>query len=567
MGDFDNNHLFFECYKSFGPGLVGFESILPTNVIVGRNNSGKSALIDLVEFACDSSKAVPPHLHHQNQPSRLVLSSLVERQHISPVFQRSTSGGPLRGNHEAIGNKLIGARMEIELRGNEKRFFAVTPNIDDEFSEGADPKAMYQHVAQHIKNPFEGKLFFKLAAERDIVNEGHLGNLFIEKNGRGFTSTVSQILNRFEHPTDLVADKLLAALNEVFSPDASFTSIDVQQHGENGPWEIFLNETGKGRVGLTHSGSGLKTVLLATAYFLLLPHIKGKELSNFIFAFEELENNLHPALQRRLISFLTEIAKKNGTILFLTTHSNVLIDLFSNDKEAQILHVTQRNGKSGVRRVQTYVENRGVLDDLDVRASDLLQANGIVWVEGPSDRLYFNRWIELISDGELREGRNYQCIFYGGRLLAHLSAAQPDISADDVVKILRINRNALVLVDSDKAKPEDQINGTKERIISEIEKLNGIAWVTQGREVENYLPHPAIQQKFPGAAQAVGQYEDFVEYLDGVEAGAGRRFARNKVMFAEIMIPAITKENIAGQLDLTEQLQRAATAIRRWNGS
>ena len=33
----------------------------------------------------------------------------------------------------------------------------------------------------------------------------------------------------------------------------------------------------------------------------------------------------------------------------------------------------------------------------------------LIWVEGPSDRIYINRWIELFSEGKLEEGRDHQC--------------------------------------------------------------------------------------------------------------------------------------------------------------
>jgi AAA15 family ATPase/GTPase len=49
MSEYDSVNLLLENYKSFGPGLVGFERIASVNVIGGRNNSGKSALIDLIE--------------------------------------------------------------------------------------------------------------------------------------------------------------------------------------------------------------------------------------------------------------------------------------------------------------------------------------------------------------------------------------------------------------------------------------------------------------------------------------------------------------------------------------
>src|SRR4029077_1139622 len=113
-------------------------------------------------------------------------------------------------------------------------------------------------------------------------------------------------------------------------------------------------------------------------------------------------------------------------LTFLTTHSSAAIDMFAKDSDAQIIHVRHDGKAANATRAQTYVENAGVIDDLDIRASDLLQANSIIWVEGPSDRIYINRWILLWSDGQLKEGIHYQCMFYGGRLLAHLEACSPD---------------------------------------------------------------------------------------------------------------------------------------------
>ena len=37
------------------------------------------------------------------------------------------------------------------------------------------------------------------------------------------------------------------------------------------------------------------------------------------------------------------------------------------------------------------------LQDIGVTASDILQASSVIWVEGPSDRINVNRWIELIG--------------------------------------------------------------------------------------------------------------------------------------------------------------------------
>lgn len=42
-----------------------------------------------------------------------------------------------------------------------------------------------------------------------------------------------------------------------------------------------------------------------------------------------------------------------------------------------------------------YKGGADALDDLGVKASDLLQANGIIWVEGPSDRAYIHLKIRV----------------------------------------------------------------------------------------------------------------------------------------------------------------------------
>jgi predicted ATP-binding protein involved in virulence len=559
----DGIGLRFENYKSFGPGFVGFDSLASTNVIIGRNNSGKSALLDVVEFACNHAKGIPNFLYHASNPSRVAFSTQLPENVVKAVFQPNASHGPFSGNHWQVGRQLVGARIDILCMGTIGRLLSLERNLDHTTRHSLNE--YYERLAQSVENPFKNKLFQRLSAERDIIPETLSGDLEIKRNGQGFTSVVARFLTKFEHPTDLVAVKMLEALNTIFAPDASFTSISVQQYGD-GPWEIFLNERGKGTIPLAHSGSGLKTILLVVGFFVLLPHLKGKALSNFIFAFEELENNLHPALQRRLLQYITDLARKHETLVLITTHSNVVIDLYSRDREAQILHVTHLGGKSQVRRVQTYVDNCGVLDDLDVRASDLLQANGVVWVEGPSDRLYFNRWIELATDGELSEGTHYQCVFYGGRLLAHLSASDPTVDADEVVQIFRVNRNAMLMIDSDKKAAGTPLNSTKQRLVSEIESLGGLAWVTSGREIEHYLPINAIQSRFPDAHDPPTQFRDFSEYLDELQPGEGKRFERNKVLFAETMTPALTKESINATLDLSNRLQATIALIRKWNG-
>jgi hypothetical protein len=106
----------------------------------------------------------------------------------------------------------------------------------------------------------------------------------------------------------------------------------------------------------------------------------------------------------------------------------------------------------------------------------------------------------------------------------------------------------------------------KKRLVNETNSFSGIAWVTAGREIENYLPLSAIRSKFEEATTALGQFEDIAEYLERLEPGAGKKFERKKVLFAETMQAALTRESLK-TFDLEQRLSEVTAKIRMWNGT
>src|SRR5262249_34981239 len=155
---------------------------------------------------------------------------------------------------------------------------------------------------------------------------------------------------------------MLDDLNAIMAPDWTFKRI-FPKRKDAGKCEIYLGD-GQGRtISLSHSGSGVKTILLVLAILRLVPHAKKTQLNDFVFCFEELENNLHPAVQRRLFRYIREKAVTHDSKFFLTTHSSAVIDLFGNDANAQILHVKHDGKQAKVSVVSEYLHQRGVLDD------------------------------------------------------------------------------------------------------------------------------------------------------------------------------------------------------------
>lgn len=558
--------------KCFGEVPQGFDEIKTINLIVGRNNSGKSSLIDLVHQATLDSHTLASEHHHKNKPTSIYTESVVLHDEVFRSFPQNTSGGQIAGNHFEFGQRYTGNKLRARLTtGTKKEFVAIFGPA------GEVPETSYSNFLNYMaalanqpsRNPLQGKLFRRLAAERDITPEGDAQHLDIQDNGRGVTNLIQNFLNKSVLPSALIEETLLDAINEVFGTDGKFLNIVCQNHA-NGHWEIYLGQLHKGRIALSQSGSGLKTIIQALCFIHLLPVVTKTSIENFIFAFEELENNLHPALQRRLLNYIAAQAQEKGFLVFLTTHSSVAIDIFNTQPYAQILHVTHDGAVASCKTIKAYVERSGVLDDLDVRASDLLQANGIIWVEGPSDRIYINRWIGLWSDGALLEGNHYQCVFYGGRLLAHLSGDAPDDEGDEGVSILRVNRHAIVVIDSDKRSRATPINATKKRVKQEIEGVGGIAWITNGREIENYLTPTILAKGIPcdkPYPATVDSYRNFFEYLDEVVPGQGKKFAVQKPLLAEKLCAVTIKDDLAANASLAASLNLVCEQIRKWKGT
>jgi hypothetical protein len=253
-----------------------------------------------------------------------------------------------------------------------------------------------------------------------------------------------------------------------------FTLIIAQKRGGN---FICLN--------LTELGTGVVQIVL------LLTLLYVRKLNNdfLFFLLEEPESNLHPEILYRFIEILK--MKFGNYQFFISTHSSSFLDRIRIDWK--IYSVSRRkDGSSKFNIAINKPQQVNLLENLGIRASNLLQSNIVLWVEGPSDIIYLKKWISDISNGYLQDKIHYSFSIYGGSTLG-------SISENDLISLTEMSRYSIVIGDSDKnaahlppkrLKPIYKLS--KNDYIKNNEHI--YIWITDGREIENYIPESIFKE-------------------------------------------------------------------------
>jgi predicted ATPase len=226
---------------------------------------------------------------------------------------------------------------------------------------------------------------------------------------------------------------------------------------------------------ISNLGSGIEQlIVIAMGSFMFPDHL---------VLIDEPELHFHPRTQKRMMKYLFDNADAK---FIIATHSAAILD----SVEADIVQVSQENHRCIGRTIQGNSDRYEAVRHLGHSPSELVLANFVIWVEGPSDRVYFNHWIQKL-DPDLLEGTDYAIIFYGGAILARHEFDDGD---QDLVKALSIARNFAVYMDSDKASATAELKARVIRVSDEVTKNSGLCWVSAGREIENYIPESVLEQ-------------------------------------------------------------------------
>lgn len=246
------------------------------------------------------------------------------------------------------------------------------------------------------------------------------------------------------------------ALPDLGSLQARQIGKETETHFRDKKWKIEID--------IHDMGSGIEQLLMIATFLI-------SESQDSLILIETPEHHLHPGAQRTLLQFIRENLKDNQVLI--TTHSPV----FLSQRDISLHVVTKTNEGTKVNKVEELEDLSLALNELGSKNSDVLLADFVLFVEGPTDEKIFKAWAKTL--GIDFDSKNIFCITIGG------SRNFDYYANSDVLQRISLKSPVphLFIIDRDE-KSEDTI----QKIQSSVKELH----VLERREIENYLLFPKL---------------------------------------------------------------------------
>lgn len=421
-------------YKSFlDSGDINVDKNL--FALIGQNNTGKSAVLDAIQCVFPSSKkTVSATDFHKGTTDEIqidiwfdgVTNDYIEEMIFKDkILKQKQKVEGLKKQLEEKQSKTIEAKLEKENENINKIREQCLEESRQKYKID-DDKMHVRLVAKHIKSITQ-KFYIDdeteikeadlkiilpqiklIPAIRDPKNESTAG-------ANSYLKELIQMLDD-EMQTDIVIEGSSISynqLNKVIGKEAknrcqslgdSITMFYNEAIGNN-DYKVIIDSDVNISKGTTYNtkvldmttgiesdilncGTGYQSMIILS---ILESYVKiSSRKFKYILLIEEPEVYLHPSLQRKMIDTLITISQSNQ-VLF-TSHSPITV---SKLEKKQVNLVKKTLGDAKIEEIIPKI----VIDELGIKADDIIFNKGIIFVEGKDDKAIFDFLLNKIEDG------------------------------------------------------------------------------------------------------------------------------------------------------------------------
>lgn len=501
-----------------------------TLIFVGKNNVGKSSILNAIKLLCGQFHIKPESFHTQNEPIEIMaLFRIYEKDIIYLYEQRKVSQlrkfekwlEEFRERISIVDEEFLTVNLKVYPNGeirygddvikNNPYIKEVLPNLNivNERRDMSylDSQLMDIHGFPNIEEVMKNVCIFD--ASRPCNGCFDCIGFINKKSPIDLTlNETFKLVNYQLYSTNL--KKYADSINQFFKQSYG-NQYEINYKFDFNIEELLKvhtmvrNNTIKKDVDINNVSSSLRSLYILS---LFQAYLDVEGVMNSLIIIEQPELHLHPELQKIASEIIYRLSKKNQ--VFFTTHSPHMLYNFSIRQIKQVVVSSEEHDTI----IGPAVSIDQILDDLGYSANDLMSADFVFIVEGKDDRsrlpLLLDKYYSEIRDksGELN------------RIAIIPTNSCTNIKTYANLKFINrgfLKKNFLMIRDSDGHNRERLVNDLckyyQRRIKDDDAKIPRIkpenVLVLKYYSIENYFLNPTIMTQLG----VINSEEEFYEIL------------------------------------------------------
>lgn len=446
-------------YKSISEGE--FEAS-PLTVLIGRNNSGKSNVVDsLSDFSSIFNGINETETWFERRVSGKDTSETFELKlefHLSQLEREAVFSELSEDRVERAENNEFLTDIQVQIDVSDYRNFdrEIQFNWRGEFvpldnssgsSDSGNPSRKVRSLITKSVDSWKSISAFRVP---DNTGRAEYTSAELAADGNNLVQKLFSLeKTEREYIFNQVCESYIEIMDGVSGVD---TKLAINRRDDELTVEITEDAFDTG-FNFDEISAGSKEILT------LLTQIHLAQEDTDLLAIEEPELHLHPEAERKVLAKIQNLVKEHDTQVIVATHSDVFVD----EIEAGNIVRVEREGNTTIRTVDQ-VDLGAELADLGYSKSGLLQSEAVVFVEGLSDTLILSQWADTLGPSFGEDGISIIEVGDKGKIGTH---------GRSLVKLLcEFDIPYLFVIDSDNSEPRDAIIEQKQKINREDEDGN-----------------------------------------------------------------------------------------------